>query len=425
MLPGPLEIKKHVGAIHVKAPLSFLQRKAANVLLLNAYDELPDESVIEHSIKLTDLAEAVGFNSKNSSYLREALETLVETKVVWNVLDAEGREGWGASGLLAQAYVEPGSGTCQYAYSPRLRALLYNPAIYSRINLTVQTRFSSGTALALYENCLRFLNVGTTGWIDVGDWRGLLGVGEDQYTAFSAFNQKVLARAVKQVNAHSDIRIEMEKKKEGRQIAALRFKVTAAPAFETASLPSGDGSSSGRLRLSEFGLTSNQTDEVLELAPEQVERNLAHVEGDLVRGKKIGKLGAYTYRAITEDWAGSTAKGERTQASLFEGAVAGASAQAPPASEVLAGEAARRDREAAQASRLDARIAELDAEARAVLDAEAVRVLQSQPYPGWQEVERAIEGGTESDLGPASGGALRMARRDVVAVWLERGEGQQ
>ena len=155
----------------------------------------------------------------------------------------------------------------------------------------------------------------------------------------------------------------------------------------------------------------------------QVERNLAHVEGDLDRGKKIGKLGAYAYRAIAEDWAGSKRAADQTQASLFDGASGGVAAQgtpSPPASEVVSGEAARRDREAAEAARLDAVLAELDIEAQGVLDAEAVRALRGRAHPGWQEIERAIEVGLEDELGPASGGALRMARRDVIAAWLER-----
>ena len=125
-------------------------------------------------------------------------------------------------------------------------------------------------------------------------------------------------------------------------------------------------SSSVRLRSSEFGLTPNQTEEALSLPTERVERNLAYVEGDLARGKKIGRLGAYTYWAVTEDWVGSTAKGERTQASLFAAASEDDDGAAPAASEVLPGEADRRDREAAHAVRLDARIEELDAEAQAV-----------------------------------------------------------
>jgi hypothetical protein len=424
-----LEIKKHVGAIHMKGGLSLLQRKAVNVLLLRAYDELPDDSVKEHTIRLSDLADTVGFNSNDHELLKATLSALVDVKVVWNVLDPEGRREWGVSALLASARIKEGTGVCRYAYTPPLRELLYNPAIYARINLAVQTRFTSGAALALYENCFRFRRTGSTGWISVDDWRGLLGVGDDQYPEYKRFRSKVLAPAIDQINEHSDIRVEMETRREKRRVAALRFAVAPAAA-EPGALSDGElGENEAReaalrVRCVEFGLTASQIGEAMGLPPEQVERNLAHVEGDLARGKKIGKLGAYAYRAIAEDWAGLKRAADQTQASLFDGAAGGVAAQgtpSPPASEVVSGEAARRDREASEAARLDAVLAELDVEAQAVLDAEAVRALRGQAHPGWQEVERAIEGGLEDELGPANGGALRMARRDVVATWLERG----
>ncbi|MBC8138601.1 MAG: replication initiation protein [Fibrella sp.] len=100
-----------------------------------------------------------------------------------------------------------------------------------------QTRFSSGPALALYENCLRFLRVGTTGWIGLADGRGLLGVGGGQYTEYKHFRSKVLLPPVEQVNTHSDIRIAMKTKREKCSVGALRFSVElatdAAPLAET------------------------------------------------------------------------------------------------------------------------------------------------------------------------------------------------
>ena len=224
-LDAPLELKKHVGAIHVMGTLTLLQRKAVNALLFNAYHELPDDSVKEHSVRIADLARALGFNSKNVAALKDTLGGLVETKVEWNALDPDGREEWGASTLLAGVTMTEGSGTCRYAYYPPLRRLLYNPAVYARINLDVQTRFTSQYALALYENCLRFVRTGSTGWLPVADWRGLLGVGEGQYPAYKAFRQHVLSPAVKQVNRVGQIEVEMETRRAGRTIADLRFRI--------------------------------------------------------------------------------------------------------------------------------------------------------------------------------------------------------
>ena len=52
-------LKKHIAAIHISNRLTLTQRKASNVLLYNAYDSLLTARV--HSIRVKDLAEAIGF----------------------------------------------------------------------------------------------------------------------------------------------------------------------------------------------------------------------------------------------------------------------------------------------------------------------------------------------------------------------------
>ena len=429
-LDAPLELKKHVGAIHVKGALTLLQRKAVNALLFNAYHELPDEGVKEHSIRILDLAAALGFNSKNFAALKDTLGTLVETKVEWNVLDPEGREEWGASTLLAGVTIKEGSGVCRYAYYPPLRQLLYNPRIYARINLAVQARFTSQYALALYENCLRFRKVGSTGWLSVAEWRGLLGVGDGQYGAFKALRQHVLGPAIRQVNSVGHIRVEMETRREGRRVADLRFIVRAGGLLLDGGPTDGVDDAGATpeerapvvARLVEFGLTEGQIEHATTYPPELVERNLRYVRGEMARGTRVGKLGAYTYRAIVEDWAGADTAAQKTQASLFD--EPGSSQAAPTPSVAALQEAAQQaneDRERAVLRQLDGRIGALDADAREALDAEAVRVLRSQAYNGWRDVAAAVESGATADLGPALHGALRLAQRDVMAAWL-RGE---
>ena len=84
------QLKKHVGAIHIRGKLSLLQRKVSNVLLLNAYEGLREKEM--HSIRIKELAEVIGFDSKNIEALKEALRGLTDIKIEWNILDQEGRE---------------------------------------------------------------------------------------------------------------------------------------------------------------------------------------------------------------------------------------------------------------------------------------------------------------------------------------------
>ncbi|MEM1042950.1 MAG: replication initiation protein [Bacteroidota bacterium] len=334
------ELKKHVGAIHVKAPLSLLQRKLSNVLLLNAYEELPDPNVKEHEIPVRVLAEVAGYDSKDFAYLRDALRALVDCRVEWNVLGENGEEDeWAAASLLAQAKTK--GGVCRYVYAPDLREKLYRPEVYARINLAIQARFGSGYALALYENCARFRKVGTTGWIALETWRDLLGVGEDQYPAFKALRQKVLSPAIKEVNEFSDVRVEMETRREKRRIVALKFVVTEAPPHEPGVAAKGlglrealgaegvpDARSAApepaeviqdhpladlQRRLLGFGLTEAQALDLSTEFPEgRVAANLDHVEAEVARGlepggREVKNVAAFTVAAVRGDYAKGSA----------------------------------------------------------------------------------------------------------------------
>ena len=433
-----VEVKKHVGAIHVKGALLLLQRKAANALLLNAYDELPDDSVKEHTVRVSDLAAAIGYDSNDHETLKRTLEALVDLKITWNLLDPSGQREWGVGSFLASARIK--GGVCRYAYPAPLRELLYNPHIYARVNLAVQTRFSSGPALALYENCLRFLKVGTTGWIGLDDWRGLLGVGDGQYAEYKRFRSKVLTPSVKQVNEQSDIRIKMETKREKRRVAALRFSVERGPALdEDALVPGGvpegglavvidvpDGATETealdlaqavRVRLAEFGLTDAQAaDLTAEFAADRVDRNLGFVEDKLAAGGDVKNLAAYTVAAVRGDYerSGRAASRKRTAAQRKAAEKAAAAQQALFPSPAVVAVRSLGDEDAAEDRQLDAAVAALPDADRAALDGEAVALLRESGSGWWREVEGAVESGTTDDLGIAVRSVLQVARRDAM-----------
>jgi len=312
-------LKKHIAAIHINNRLTLTQRKASNVLLHNAYENLLTARV--HRIRVKDLAEAIGFNTHNLDPLKEALKTLARTVLEWNILDEDGaQEEWGATTLLAQAVIK--GGYCVYAYSPELCEKLYRPEIYALLNLSIQRKFSSGYALALYENCLRYRRIGTTGWIGLDILRRLLGIAEPEngyYQDFRKLNDKVIKPAVRQVNETSDLLLEVEYQRDRRRVTAVRFQVEdnpqmllfaqrqAALALAGEAPPADEGAAEERLerlrqKLTDFGLSAGQLRTALdshELA--YVEANLAVVERDLIAGK-ILNLPAYLMAALREDY---------------------------------------------------------------------------------------------------------------------------
>ena len=75
--------------------------------------------------------------------------------------------------------------------------------------------------------------------------------------------------------------------------------------------PGSEGRQALADRLAEFGLSEIQAERSLELPRGQVVRNLAYVEEQIMRGREISALGAYTYRAVLSDWARSAEAAQR------------------------------------------------------------------------------------------------------------------
>ncbi|MFM0265527.1 replication initiation protein [Paraburkholderia sediminicola] len=296
-----LLVKKHAGAIHIKNDISCLQRKVWNVLLRTAYDDLPDTSYLDHRIPVKDLCEYAGFDSKNTGYLKQALEDLVKTPLTWNIIDEKGKHEWGVSTALAGATIK--EGFCTYAYSPMLRQKLYNPEFYANIDMLILRRFSSGHALALYENAVRYRGVGQTPNLDLLLLRDLLGVGSNaSYDEFKIFNRAVVQPAIKEINQVSDISIEMEMTRERRKVVALRFKVREN---NQSSLPIEVDSFNVSLqrRLQEdFSLTERQAKDVLVTHSEDRIEAVMRYVGERYQGGLIqqGKIAPYFLKVVKD-----------------------------------------------------------------------------------------------------------------------------
>lgn len=231
-------VKKHAAAIHVSGKLSLLQRRLSNVLLLNAYDTLISQQV--HRIDARTLCMMIGYNSNDMETLKQALRGLAETIAEWDMLDDQGRQEWGVSSLLSYAKLK--GGVCEYAYSPALAEKLHDPKVFALINLNIQRRFTSGHALALYENCYRFVRTGSTGWWPLETFRQLMGVADSAYyEVFKQLNAKIIKPAVEEVNRSSNIIVTPELRKDGRVVTEIRFLITENPQLAILDLDDGEG----------------------------------------------------------------------------------------------------------------------------------------------------------------------------------------
>jgi len=300
------KLKKHVAAIHTDGQLSLLQRKLSNVLLVNAYDSLLTQS--EHEIDEKTLCVMLGYDSNDRVPLKRALKALAAIQAEWDILDDGGDEvEWGVASLLSHAVLS--KGRCRYGYAPALAEKLYNPAIYANINMKVQRRFKSGHALALYENCYRFKNVGSTGWWPIQTFRKLLGVGEsDYYKAFKHLNAKIIKPVVKEINQHSDIEITPEYKKQGRAISEIRFSIKPSAQLPLIDINDDDSLKGTPVyeRLIALGISHKLAQQwIIAHGEDYVREKLDYADRQRGAGKIKGSVSGFLNAAIKDDYKAS------------------------------------------------------------------------------------------------------------------------
>jgi hypothetical protein len=183
-------------------------------------------------------------------------------------------------------------------------------------HLGIQRKFTSGHALALYENGLRYRSTGSTGWWTLETFRKLMGVDDNDYYAdFRRLNSKVIKPAVRQVNAASDILLTAEKKAEKRRVVAIRFLIKENPRISILPIQSrrvhptsknavdNELTDSLRARLLDFGLRKNEADWTLkEHDVAYISENLEIVADMLARGAIKKTLRAATLDALRTDY---------------------------------------------------------------------------------------------------------------------------
>lgn len=299
-----LELKKHIATIQCANSLSLLQRKISNALLHHAYEKLLEEE--EHQITVKTLCQLIGYNSHDHKIIKQALKALISTVIEWNVVDKESlEEDWNASSILASVGIK--GSICTYAYSPKMKQLLYMPIMYGRVDLETQAKFKSNYGLALYENCMRYAGLPWTKWFSIDVFRKLMGVPQDKYLIFRDFKKRVIDKSVLEVNDYSDLEVTPELKREKQKVTQIRFTIKQKRKIGEGSLNNSDNKENKIAlvkKLTEYGLTQTQ---ILKIQKEYQHDyiaqkiNLIESSNSFQQGK-IKNLASYLLKALQEDF---------------------------------------------------------------------------------------------------------------------------
>lgn len=244
------EFRKTNDAIGIRVKegkLSLLSRKIFNVLMFNAQEhQVPgknsplDTAVAQKYfwMPLSDLARDASYDSRDSALLKQHLQEMQGIRLV-----IEDKRQWTSENLISSIkLVNPaglknkhsGKVWVGYAFPPEVHELVMTPGTYTKLSIFYQGLLRTGAGLALYEICRKFLTNPSklTNRDTYERWfvvlSGVTLESPDDLPLYKYFKRDVLHKAMAEINALTDIHVELIEHKTGRKITHLQFRVSEA-----------------------------------------------------------------------------------------------------------------------------------------------------------------------------------------------------
>jgi hypothetical protein len=239
--PSSAELRKAVEAIAIQpksGKITLLTRKLFNVLL--AVAQQADESGDTYRALLSDIVANSAFDSNDTALVKEHLRRMVSVQVEWSQGTSSQKPGrkWGISTLIADAEILEDPTTrrvwVEFSFAPKIKKKLLDPVQYARLSLQFQSQLRSSAGLALYEICVRYLT--NPSHLTMREswawWRPILSgtpdteAGDEAKREYKYFKRDYLRPAIAEVNAVTNIFVELLEHREGRRVAEIQFRVT-------------------------------------------------------------------------------------------------------------------------------------------------------------------------------------------------------
>jgi hypothetical protein len=206
-------------------------RKIYNIMLLHAQKQGPLQE--RYHARLSDITTGIDFNSNNTELVKQYFRQMATTGVEWQSPTTGEGTRWSISALIAHAdLIQRGNEIIlEWSYAANIKDELLDPQRFAKMSLEVQSHLNTMPSLALYEICCRYADNpgGLTARHPWAWWRPVLTGSPESaagaYLEYKIFNRDVLKKAIKKVNAVSDLDIELIEHKSGRAVRELQFKV--------------------------------------------------------------------------------------------------------------------------------------------------------------------------------------------------------
>lgn len=141
--------------------------------------------------------------------------------------EASGKVGFYKSRWVDKAGYVDGLGCVELVFASDVISLITRlEERYTEYEIKIISALQSAYAIRLYELLIQWRAVGKMPDISLEDFRKKLGVLPNEYQTMWNFKSRVLDKAVQQINKNTDITVEYEQLKDGRNITGFAFSFT-------------------------------------------------------------------------------------------------------------------------------------------------------------------------------------------------------
>lgn len=199
-----------------------LNEQRVILLLISQLDSRKKYSA-DNSFTVTanELVENFG-TKKNNAYrdLEEVGRNLFERKLSFKL---EGKGHYLQTRWVSQVEYNEGSGCIKINFAPAMIPLLTElKSNFTTYELANTVKFKSTYSHRIYQLLNQWKSIGRVK-IKVDGFRQRLELG-DYYDEYKRLKAKILAPSLKEINVHSNFKVEMNEIKEGRKVVGLEFR---------------------------------------------------------------------------------------------------------------------------------------------------------------------------------------------------------
>ncbi|SEH41254.1 replication initiation protein [Selenomonas sp. KH1T6] len=209
-----------------------LEYKILNYFMIQAVETNQLSGLRTNASKLISVAQIKA--TSYTSLLKKATAAIVKTSI--HMESAEDPMVWEDYNLVSKMGYERGVITCNFNEALRPFVLGKLPS-FTKSQYELVCSCSTYASMRLYEVCNSWKRTGMA-YYEVERWRAMLGATNKSYAKFTHFKKCVMEPAIKEVNANTDLSLEVEYIKVGKAVSYIRVYIHDKKAADEAPVAS-------------------------------------------------------------------------------------------------------------------------------------------------------------------------------------------